>query len=188
MAETHPRFGRYQVTGVLGRGAMGIVYLADDPLIGRQVAVKVIRSEPGLDPEEAEDRRLRFEREFRAAGTLSHPSIVTVYDVGHDSGASYIAMEATAAIKTAYGVTSNIWGLYNGANERVGFDMTATPRIRIAGTAILGARKTGWTVATGTATRTAFDTSTVTLPQLAERVKAIIDDLHSTAGHGLIGT
>ena len=101
--------------------------------------------------------------------------------------ASYIAMEATAAIKTAYGVTSNIWGLYNGANERVGFDMTATPRIRIAGTAILGARKTGWTVATGTATRTAFDTSTVTLPQLAERVKAIIDDLHSTAGHGLIG-
>lgn len=101
---------------------------------------------------------------------------------------NYIAMEATSVIKTAYGVTSNIWGFYNGANERVGFDMTATPRIRVGGTAILGARKTGWATATGTATRTTFDTSTVTLPQLAERVKAIIDDLHSTAGHGLIGT
>lgn len=93
MTDPQPRFGRYQVNGVLGRGAMGVVYQAEDPLIGRQVAIKVIRSEPGLDPEEAEDRRLRFEREFRAAGTLSHPNIVTVYDVGHDTGASYIAME-----------------------------------------------------------------------------------------------
>lgn len=53
---------------------------------------------------------------------------------------------------------------------------------------VVSARKTGWATATGTATRTAFDTATVTLPQLAERVKALIDDLHSTAGHGLIGT
>lgn len=101
---------------------------------------------------------------------------------------SYIAMEATSVIKTAYGVTSNIWGFYNGANERAGFDMTATPRLRIAGTAVLGARKTGWAVPTGTATRTTFDTASVTLPQLAERVKGLIEDLHSTAGHGLIGT
>jgi len=48
-------------------------------------------------------------------------------------------------------------------------------------------RKSGWALPTGTATRTAFDTTTVTLPLLAERVKALIDDLHSTAGHGLIG-
>jgi hypothetical protein len=50
------------------------------------------------------------------------------------------------------------------------------------------ARKTGWSTATGSATRTTFVTSTVTLEQLAERVKALIDDLHATAGHGLIGT
>lgn len=55
-------------------------------------------------------------------------------------------------------------------------------------TQLLGTRKTGWAVATGTATRTTFDTASVTLPQLAERVKALIDDLHQTAGHGLIGT
>lgn len=53
---------------------------------------------------------------------------------------------------------------------------------------VLGPRKTGWATATGTATRTTFDTATVTLPQLAERFKALIDDLHATAGHGLIGT
>jgi hypothetical protein len=58
----------------------------------------------------------------------------------------------------------------------------------LAGTKILGVRKTGWTPATGTATRTTFDTATVTLAQLAEHVKALIDDLHATAGHGLIGT
>lgn len=56
----------------------------------------------------------------------------------------------------------------------------------INGLQVVGARKTGWAVPTGTATRTAFDTTTVTLPQLAERVKAVIDDLHATAGHGLL--
>lgn len=59
---------------------------------------------------------------------------------------------------------------------------------QIAGTTVVSARQTGWALATGTATRTTFATSTVTLPQLAERVKALIDDLHATAGHGLIGT
>lgn len=53
---------------------------------------------------------------------------------------------------------------------------------------VVGTRKTGWATATGTATRTTFDTATVTTAQLAERVKALIDDLHQTAGHGLIGT
>jgi hypothetical protein len=55
------------------------------------------------------------------------------------------------------------------------------------GAKVVGARKTGWTAATGTATRTTFDTATVTLPQLAERVKALLDDLYSDAGHGLLG-
>lgn len=59
--------------------------------------------------------------------------------------------------------------------------------IQINSQQVIGARKTGWATATGTATRTTFDTSSVTLPQLAERVKALIDDLHATAGHGVIG-
>lgn len=63
----------------------------------------------------------------------------------------------------------------------------AAGALRNAGLQILGARKTGWAVASGTATRTTFDTATVTLPQLAERVKALIDDFHATAGHGAIG-
>jgi hypothetical protein len=53
---------------------------------------------------------------------------------------------------------------------------------------VVGVRKSGWSTATGTATRTSFDTGTVTLSQLAERVKALIDDLHASAGHGLIGS
>lgn len=64
----------------------------------------------------------------------------------------------------------------------------STGELRVNGTKVMGARKTGWTVPTGTATRTAFDTTTVTTEQLAERVKALIDDFHSTAGHGAIGT
>ena len=69
-----------------------------------------------------------------------------------------------------------------------GFDVLAGQNYLHSNTKVVGARETGWTVATGTATRTAFDTATVTLPELAERVKALIDDLHATAGHGLIGT
>lgn len=63
----------------------------------------------------------------------------------------------------------------------------ATSEIRIAGTRVVDARKTGWALPTGTSTRTTFATSTVTTAQLAERVKALIEDLYSTAGHGLIG-
>lgn len=63
-----------------------------------------------------------------------------------------------------------------------------TGEIQRNGTKVVDTRKTGWDTATGTATRTTFDTTTVTLAQLAERVKALIDDLHATAGHGLIGT
>jgi hypothetical protein len=64
----------------------------------------------------------------------------------------------------------------------------ADSKFSVADTQVLGLRRTGWAVATGTATRTTFDTASVTLPLLAQRVKALIDDLHATAGHGLIGT
>jgi hypothetical protein len=72
---------------------MGRVYLAEDPVIGRQVAVKVVQLHADLDTRELAEIQGRFEREFRAAGTLSHPHIVTVFDVGQDGESAYIAME-----------------------------------------------------------------------------------------------
>lgn len=80
---------------------------------------------------------------------------------------------------------------YAGANPVTGFQLMkfdASGMSILAGGKVVGTRKTGWANATGTATRTTFDTATVTLPQLAERMKALIDDLHNTTGHGLIGT
>jgi serine/threonine protein kinase len=88
------KLGRYEVVRELGKGAMGIVYLAKDPLIGRLVALKTIRLQNN-DDEEAKEFQQRFVREAQAAGILNHPSIVTVHDIGQDetSGTSFIAME-----------------------------------------------------------------------------------------------
>ncbi len=88
------RFGRYQVLKELGRGAMGVVYQARDPKINRLVAVKTI-SLAGQPPEEEREYRERFVREAEAAGRLSHPGIVTVFDVGEEpeTRAPYIVME-----------------------------------------------------------------------------------------------
>ncbi len=83
------RIGKYQVQKVLGRGGMGTVYEAIDPLINRKVAVKTMI--PGLA--ESADLRARFLREAQAAGGLQHRNIVTVYDLGEDQGQPYIAME-----------------------------------------------------------------------------------------------
>ncbi len=76
------RFGRFEVQGVLGRGGMGTVHLARDPLIGRTVAIKEIRIDPSDDDRERSELEERFKLEFRSAGKLSHPNIVTIYDVG----------------------------------------------------------------------------------------------------------
>lgn len=82
--------GRYRVIRRVGGGGMGVVYQAEDTLLGRTVAVKVLR--PHLADDEA--FRKRFEREGRAAASLSHPNIVQIYDVGEgDDGAPYIVME-----------------------------------------------------------------------------------------------
>src|SRR5580693_296330 len=88
------RFGRYEILAELGRGAMGIVYKARDPKINRVVAVKTI-SLAGQPPEEELEYRERFFREAEAAGRLSHPGIVTIFDVGEepDTHAPYIVME-----------------------------------------------------------------------------------------------
>ena len=88
------RFGRYQILTELGRGAMGVVYKARDPKINRVVAVKTI-SLAGQSPEEESEYRERFFREAEAAGRLSHPGIVTIFDIGEepDTHAPYIVME-----------------------------------------------------------------------------------------------
>ncbi|HSD55493.1 MAG TPA: serine/threonine-protein kinase [Burkholderiales bacterium] len=84
--------GRYKILAELGRGAMGIVYKAHDPVIQRDVAVKVLH--PDCPPEELPEVRERFLREARSAGRLSHPAIVVIHDVGEsDDGTAYIAME-----------------------------------------------------------------------------------------------
>jgi len=83
--------GRYEIIGELGRGAMGVVYKAKDPTIGRTVALKTLRLDVhGLD---AAEMVRRFQNEARAAGVLSHPNIVTIYDAGEQDGIFYIAME-----------------------------------------------------------------------------------------------
>jgi len=91
------RFGRYEILAELGRGAMGIVYKARDPKINRVVAVKTV-SLNGQPPEEEVEYRERFVREAEAAGRISHPGIVTVFDVGEEpeTRAPYIVMEYVA--------------------------------------------------------------------------------------------
>src|SRR3978361_2022313 len=87
------QIGRYQVLGELGRGAMGIVYRALDPSIGRTVAIKTIRLNEFVDPSERVRLRDRLMREAQSAGILSHPNIVTIYDVSEEKDVAYIAME-----------------------------------------------------------------------------------------------
>ena len=84
------KVGRYRIDGVLGQGAMAVVYAGFDPGIERQVAIKCLHREIAADPA----YRQRFLIEMRAAGHLTHPHIVTIFDVGEtDDGRSYIAME-----------------------------------------------------------------------------------------------
>ena len=87
------RLGKYPVTGVVGKGAMGIVYKAHDPVIKRLVAIKTIRKELIEDDEKAENLSGRFRREAQAAGALNHPGIVAVYEYGEDAQHAFIAME-----------------------------------------------------------------------------------------------
>src|SRR4051812_20484019 len=85
------KIGRYQIIGEVGKGAMGVVYKATDPTIGRTVALKTMRID--IHAEQHDDMLRRFQNEARAAGLLNHPNIVTIYDAGEDQGMFYIAME-----------------------------------------------------------------------------------------------
>ncbi len=83
------RLGPYEILAPLGAGGMGEVYLARDPRLGREVAIKVLPAEVATDPE----RLRRFEQEARAASALNHPNVVTVHDIGREGEVAYLAME-----------------------------------------------------------------------------------------------
>jgi CHASE2 domain-containing sensor protein/tRNA A-37 threonylcarbamoyl transferase component Bud32 len=87
-----PTLGRYEVEKELGRGAMGVVYLGKDPKINRSVAIKTVRFDE-IEEDQIQDVKERFFREAEAAGKLSHPNIVNIYDAGEEHDLAYIAME-----------------------------------------------------------------------------------------------
>ncbi len=95
MPVTPTKLGRYEIVQELGKGAMGVVYLAKDPLIGRMVALKTFRVGFTVLDEELHQFRVRFMREAQSAGILSHPNVVTIHDVveASDEGGAFIAME-----------------------------------------------------------------------------------------------
>ncbi len=94
MTTTPPleKLGRFRLLGELGRGAMGVVYRAEDTTLGRAVAIKTIAL-GGTSPEERDLYEARFLQEGRAAGRISHPGIVTIYEMGREGDVAYIAME-----------------------------------------------------------------------------------------------
>ncbi len=87
------QIGRYRILDELGRGATGIVYRAQDPAIGRVIAIKTIRLSDFTDESERDRLRERLFREAQSAGILSHPNIVTIYDIAEEDGLAYIFME-----------------------------------------------------------------------------------------------
>jgi tRNA A-37 threonylcarbamoyl transferase component Bud32/tetratricopeptide (TPR) repeat protein len=90
LKELTGRIGKYDIVKPLGKGAMGIVYLAKDSMLDREVALKVMVSNIADDPE----LKMRFEREAKAVARLSHPNVVNVFDLGyHTDGSPFMAME-----------------------------------------------------------------------------------------------
>ena len=98
--------GRYKILDRIGAGGMGEVYRARDTRLGRTVAIKVLPDRLAADPE----RRDRLIREARAAAALSHPNIVTIYDVGNAEGYPYIAMELLEGISLDAALLKNTDG------------------------------------------------------------------------------
>ena len=85
------RVGRFYLTSELGKGSNGAVFLGHDPVIDRDVAIKTLTTTPGLA--DKKQREQQFINEARAAGRLSHPNIVTIYDASSEGGTTFIAME-----------------------------------------------------------------------------------------------
>jgi len=93
------QLGRYRILDELGRGAMGIVYKAEDPILDRPLAIKTIFIP--VDEEDRKEYEARFNQEARAAGRLAHPGIVTIYDVGREGEMVYMAMEMLEGVDLA---------------------------------------------------------------------------------------
>ena len=93
MAETIETLGKYEIKRTLGKGAMGVVYEGWDPIIARRVAIKTVRVPDTQDDPETEEALARFRREAQAAGRLTHPNIVGVFDYGEVGEIAYIVME-----------------------------------------------------------------------------------------------
>jgi eukaryotic-like serine/threonine-protein kinase len=91
--ETIEKLGKYEIKRTLGKGAMGIVYEGWDPIIARRVAIKTVRLPDTTDDPETEEGLARFRREAQAAGRLTHPNIVGVFDYGETNDLAYIVME-----------------------------------------------------------------------------------------------
>jgi len=89
--------GRYRILEELGRGAMGVVHRAEDPSLGRIVAIKAVKL--SADAADSMDYQARFYQEAKAAGSLSHPGIITIYDTGHEQNWAYIAMELLEGVE-----------------------------------------------------------------------------------------
>jgi serine/threonine-protein kinase len=83
--------GRYEIVSELGKGAMGVVYRANDPLLSRTVAIKTVIM--SSDPQEMAEYEARFTQEAKAAGGLNHPNIVTIHDIGRSGNVAFMAME-----------------------------------------------------------------------------------------------
>lgn len=91
--ESIKRIGRYDILEIIGKGSMGLVYKALDPKINRLLAIKTIRFSDEFDDDVIQEIKERFFREAEIAGQLSHPSIVTIHDLGEDQDLTFMAME-----------------------------------------------------------------------------------------------
>ena len=128
--------GRYEIVAELGKGAMGTVYRALDPLLNRTVALKTINMSAGRG--EIADYEARFYQEAKAAGGLNHPNIVTIYDIGRSGNVAFLAMEllegkelrtlmtpgvplaATDAVDIAIQIAEGLAVLASATNRRIG--------------------------------------------------------------------
>ncbi|HPR63018.1 MAG TPA: protein kinase [Thermoanaerobaculia bacterium] len=113
------KIGRYEIVEELGRGAMGVVYLGRDPVIDRKLAIKTIRIMGLLQDDTSGEYLARFYQEARAAGKLSHPGIVTIFDVGQDpeTGMHFIVME--------YVPGPNLKSILTDPSRTISFDLVA---------------------------------------------------------------
>jgi len=91
------QIGRYRILSELGRGAMGVVYGAEDPLLSRKVAIKTILL--SADAAERAEYEPRFYQEAKAAGSLNHPNIITIHDIGREGDVAYMAMELLEGVE-----------------------------------------------------------------------------------------